>query len=263
MEVRRHDGIEVFTDSAAHAPEVYHHKEPVMNYTQVVEVRKGPFGLSIWSLCTLVAVITAVIVGAGVGGGLGAALASCKRYDLFTYASQNKHLPSSSSSSSGSVLSPVAEASSCPTPTSTTSTTTETSTIEDTTTDFYEPTAPDQVANLTLPSACSSKNGQGSHTTLNGYVFSYTCGFDFPGPQNDIAPIIAYTAWDCMHACAKYTEFHKDDTDVKACDSIAFAQDMSTAMRQHGANCWLKVGTRKLFPEADRLPRFLYAKIDT
>ncbi|RFN43967.1 hypothetical protein FIE12Z_11793, partial [Fusarium flagelliforme] len=179
MEVRRHDGMEVFTDSAAHAPEVYHPKEPVTNYTQVVEVRKGPFGLSIWSLCTLVAVITAVIVGAGVGGGLGAALASCK-----------------SSSSSGSVLSPVAEASSYPTPTSTASTTTETSTIEDTTTDFYEPTAPDQVANLTLPSACSSKNGQGSHTTLNGYVFSYTCGFDFPGPQNDIAPIIAYTAWD-------------------------------------------------------------------
>ncbi|KAI1069197.1 hypothetical protein LB507_008745 [Fusarium sp. FIESC RH6] len=247
MEVRRHDGMEVFTDSAAHAPEVYHHKEPMMNYTQVVEVRKGPCGLSIWSLCTLVAVITAVIVGAGVGGGLGAALASCK-----------------SSSSSNSVLSPVAEASSCPTPTSSSSQTTGTSTIEDTSTsDFYEPTAPDQVANLTLPSACSSKNGQGSHTTLNGYVFSYTCGFDFPGPANDIAPLIAYTAWDCMHACAMYTELHKDDADVKACDSIAFVQDMSTAMRQHGANCWLKTGTRKLFPEADRLPRFLYAKIDS
>ena len=95
MEVRRHDGMEVFTDSAAHAPEVYHHKEPITNYTQVVEVRKGPFGLSIWSLCTLVAIITAVIVGASVGGGLGAALASCKRCDLFTPTSQDERLQSS------------------------------------------------------------------------------------------------------------------------------------------------------------------------
>jgi hypothetical protein len=83
MEVRRHEGLEVYTDSASNAPEVYHNhgsKDPIMSYVQVVKAKKGPFGLSIWSLCTLVAVITALIVGAGVGGGLGAALAECKRY---------------------------------------------------------------------------------------------------------------------------------------------------------------------------------------
>lgn len=82
MEVRRHEGLEVYTDSASSAPEVYYHgsKDPTTSYTQVVESERGPFGLSIWSLCTLVAVVTAVIVGGAVGGGLGAALAECKRY---------------------------------------------------------------------------------------------------------------------------------------------------------------------------------------
>ncbi|KAL4724187.1 hypothetical protein ACLX1H_008800 [Fusarium chlamydosporum] len=145
-----------------------------------------------------------------------------------------------------------AEASACPT------TTTDTKPEETAKPEFYKPEAPDQVANLTLPDACSEKDGKDDYTTNNGYVFTYTCGWDYPG--NDIAPIIAYTAFDCMYACAMYTEAHKGEENATLCDSIAFVQDMSTAMKQHGANCWLKKGTRDLFPESDRLPRFLYAK---
>jgi hypothetical protein len=66
-----------------------------------------------------------------------------------------------------------------------------------------------------------------------------------------------------MHACAMYTETHKGEENAARCDSIAFVQDMSTALKQHGANCWLKTGTRSIFPESDRLPRFLYAKWDS
>jgi hypothetical protein len=88
-ESRYHEGLEVYSDSAAHAPEVSPHgvynqdsKDPISGYVQVVEARKGPFGLSILSLCALVAIVTAIIVGAGVGGGVGSALAQCKKYDL-------------------------------------------------------------------------------------------------------------------------------------------------------------------------------------
>jgi hypothetical protein len=84
---RNQEGLEVYpVDNAANAPEVNLHalqhqgsKDPISGYTHVFEPQKRPFGLSIWSLCTVVAVITALIVGAGVGGGLGAALAECKR----------------------------------------------------------------------------------------------------------------------------------------------------------------------------------------
>ncbi|KAI1015745.1 hypothetical protein LB503_009891 [Fusarium chuoi] len=53
-ESRYHDGLEVYSDSAAHAPEVSPHgvynqgsKDSISGYVQVVEARKGPFGLSI------------------------------------------------------------------------------------------------------------------------------------------------------------------------------------------------------------------------
>ncbi|RGP63843.1 hypothetical protein FLONG3_9737 [Fusarium longipes] len=177
MEVRRYEGLEVYTDSASNAPEVYQQssKDPMTNHIPVVGVKKGPFGLSIWTLCTLVVVITALITGAGVGGGLGAALTECKS-SIVTASSQ---LPTSVSA--------------CPTPTSTDGKSKETTGSE-----FYKPKAPDQVANLTLPEACSENNGSGDYTTTNGYAFTYTYGWDYPG--NDIAPIIAYTAFDCMHA---------------------------------------------------------------
>jgi hypothetical protein len=126
---------------------------------------------------------------------------------------------------------------------------------------FYKPESPDQVANLTLPDACSKEDGRDDYTTTNGYVFTYTCGWDYPG--NDIAPIIAYTAFDCMHACAMYTEVNSGRENATLCDSIAFVQDMSTAINAHGANCWLKSGTRDRFPENERSSLFLYAKRNT
>ncbi|KAI7762328.1 hypothetical protein LZL87_006723 [Fusarium oxysporum] len=178
-ESRYHEGLEVYSDSAAHAPEVSPYgvynqgsKDPISGYVQDVEARKGPFGLSTLSLCALVAIVTAVVVGAGVGGGVGSALANCK-------------------TSKVSEASPVSaiQTSSCPTLTTSASDTTETTESK-----FYEPKPADQVANLTLPDACSKPNGKDDYTTTNGYVFTYTCGFDYPG--NDIVPILAYTAFD-------------------------------------------------------------------
>ncbi|KAG5664873.1 hypothetical protein KAF25_008607 [Fusarium avenaceum] len=242
--VRAHEGLEVYSvDNAANAPELNPHalpyqgyKDPISGYTHVVEPQKGPFGLSLWSLCTIVAVITALIVGAGVGGGLGAALAECK--------SSNEHNSSP------------AQAVSSACPTNTASESKETSSPK-----FYKPESPDKVANLTLPDACSKEDGRDDYTTTNGYVFTFTCGWDFPG--NDIAPLIAYTAYDCMSACAMYTEVNSGRENVTLCDSIAFIQEMSTAIEAHGANCWLKGGTRDRFPKNERLPQFLYAKRNT
>lgn len=91
-EPRYHEGLEVYSDSTAHAPELSPHgvysqgsKDPTSGYVQVVEARKGPFSLSMLSLCAIVAIVTAVVVGAGVGGGLGSALANCKKYEVQTY----------------------------------------------------------------------------------------------------------------------------------------------------------------------------------
>ncbi|KAH7235630.1 hypothetical protein BKA59DRAFT_425683 [Fusarium tricinctum] len=240
---RAHEGLEVLpVDNAANAPEVNPHalpyqgsKDPISGYTHVVEPQKRPFGLSLWSVCTVVAVITALVVGAGVGGGLGAALAECK--------SSNEHSSS-----------PVqAVSSACPT-------TTASEGKETSSPKLYKPESPDQVGNLTLPDACSTEDGRDDYTTTNGYVFTYTCGWDFPG--NDLVPMIAYTAYDCMSACAMYTELNSGRGNP-LCDSIAFRQDMSTSVDEHGANCWLKNGTRDRFPKNERVPVLLYARRNT
>ncbi|KAF5702642.1 hypothetical protein FMUND_13368 [Fusarium mundagurra] len=202
-EPRYHEGLEVYSDSAAHAPEVSPHgvyspgsKDPISGYVQVIEARKGPFGLSMLGLCALVAIITAVVVGAGVGGGLGSALANCKN-------SQVSEAPAASA----------IQTSACPTLTTTASDTTETTESK-----FYEPKPADQVMNLTLPDACSQPNGKDDYTTNNGYVFTFTCEFDYPG--NDIVAILAYTAFDCMHACAMYTEFNGGNENATHADTF-------------------------------------------
>ncbi|KAF5586415.1 hypothetical protein FPCIR_7914 [Fusarium pseudocircinatum] len=176
-ETRYHEGLEVYSDSAAHAPEASPHgvysqgsKDPISGYVQVVEARKGPFGLSILSLCALVAIVTAVVVGAGVGGGLGSALASCKN-------SQASEVPAASA----------IQPSACPTLTTTASDTTETTESK-----FYEPKPADQVTNLTLPDACSQPNGKDDYTTNNGYVFTYT------SPEASLVHILQTTCQDEM-----------------------------------------------------------------
>ncbi|KAF5611200.1 uncharacterized protein FSUBG_2479 [Fusarium subglutinans] len=203
-EARYHEGLEVYSDSAAHAPEVSPHgvysqgsKDPMAGYVQVVEARKGPLGLSMLGLCAIVAIITAVVVGAGVGGGLGSALANCKNH--------------SSQVSEAPVASAI-QNSACPTLTASASDTTETTESK-----FYEPKQADQVTNLTLPNACSQPNGKDDYTTNNGYVFTYTCGFDYPG--NDIVALLAYTAFDCMHACAMYTEINNGKENTTHCSA--------------------------------------------
>ncbi|KAF4973517.1 hypothetical protein FSARC_214 [Fusarium sarcochroum] len=234
-------GLEVYEDHASHAPEVSPQtqytqvsKDPP-GYGQVVPPKKGPFGLSTLALCALVAVITAVVIGAGVGGGLGAALASCK-----------------DSESSCLDRAAAATTSSCPTSTPTSSKDDEDNA------EFYDPKLPEDVKNLTMPDACKKLGGTDEYTTPTGYIFKIRCSFDYPG--NDIAPIIAYTAYDCMHACGLYTEANKDRKDAPECNSIAFDQQMAVQWEIRKANCWLKTGTKERFPDSDHLHTFLYAE---
>ncbi|KAM0556991.1 hypothetical protein ACHAPJ_005670 [Fusarium lateritium] len=242
---QHHDqaGLEVYEDHASHAPEVSPQtqytqvsKDPLPGYGQVAPPpRKGPFGLSTLALCALVAVVTAVVIGAGVGGGLGAALASCK----------------DSESSCLDRAAAATTAAECPTSTPTSSANADNE-------KFYEPKPPEDVKNLTMPDACKKLGASDEYTTPTGYIFKYRCSFDYPG--NDIAPIIAYTAFDCMHACGLYTEANKDRKDAPECNSIAFDQQMSVQWEIRKANCWLKTGTRETFPDSDHLHTFLYAE---
>ncbi|KAF4449060.1 hypothetical protein F53441_7604 [Fusarium austroafricanum] len=241
---RVQEGLEVYSDNEANAPElnphdaVYNHsyKDPSPEYIRVVEPWYGPFGLSAWSLCAVVAVVTALIVGAGVGGGLGAALAQCNK----------------SSHKSEASPAPALETS-CPTKTASDSEETGFNSKLN-----YKPLAPEDVTFLTFPDGCSKPEGKGDYTTKTGYMFTYTCGWDFVG--NDLAKIIAYSAYDCMHACAKYTEMNQDEENATLCDSVAFNRNMSESWDLWKANCWLKFGSKKLFPDNEKYPGYLYAK---
>lgn len=61
----------------------------------------------------------------------------------------------------------------------------------------------------------------------------------------DMAPIIAYSLGDCLLACANMLEKDERQSTGLKCRSVVYSRAMSQAMEQHGANCWLKNGTKK------------------
>jgi hypothetical protein len=93
-----------------------------------------------------------------------------------------------------------------------------------------------------------------SYTTSNlatNYVFAVTCGVDYnshiPATQGgvvaDIVGIIAYSAADCMEACATMNILASEWGFSTKCAGITFGVQMSVGYNGQGANCWLKNGT--------------------
>ena len=81
--------------------------------------------------------------------------------------------------------------------------------------------------------------------------FDVTCGVDYgnSGPAvgggvvADIVGIVAYTADDCMEACAELNNFNNKWQYGVKCLGITWSSNLSSAWASLGANCWLKNGT--------------------
>jgi hypothetical protein len=113
----------------------------------------------------------------------------------------------------------------------------------------YSPILPQNVA--TVQWDCP---GMTSYTTVKlspNQQFKVTCGIDFANhiPANegglvaDIIGVVAYSAADCMEACANMNGFVPTWGYTITCAGITFAQEMSLLYSEYGANCWLKNGT--------------------
>jgi len=59
----------------------------------------------------------------------------------------------------------------------------------------------------------------------------------------DIVGIVAYSAADCMEACAKMNIFANEWGFSTKCAGITFGKQMSSEYSRQGANCFLKNGT--------------------
>lgn len=93
-----------------------------------------------------------------------------------------------------------------------------------------------------------------SYTTSNlqtNQVFAVTCGVDYSnhiaatqgGIVADIVGIVAYSAADCMDACASMNFFASQWGFSTKCAGITFGEQMSLEYSKNGANCFLKNGT--------------------
>jgi len=93
-----------------------------------------------------------------------------------------------------------------------------------------------------------------SYTTSNleaNQVFTVTCGVDYynniaaiqGGIVADIVGIVAYSAADCMDACAHMNIFASRWGFSTKCAGITFGDQMSLEYGKNGANCFLKNGT--------------------
>ena len=210
--------------------------------------RRNPWGLSPLMFGLLIALTTMIVVGAIVGGGVGGALSSSNhsRYEetpvisgrvLMMFSSSGKD----SASNSNQFTTTVTESAS---PTAAVASPTSTSDVTN-----YAPVLPQSVA--TVQWDCP---GMTSYTTVNvnpNQQFNVTCGIDFGnhGPANeggvvaDIIGIVAYSAADCMEACANMNGFVPTWGYTTSCAGITFSQQLSVVYGDYGANCWLKNGT--------------------
>ena len=202
----------------------------------------------------LIGLITLIVVGAVVGGGVGGAWSSSNhsRYEkpASGFESSADHEFSSSEKDSASnslyftttVTETVSTSPTAALPAVATSS--STSDVAN-----YAPDLPQSVA--TVQWDCP---GMSSYTTVNcnpNQQFNVTCGIDFGNhnPANeggvvaDIIGIVAYSAADCMEACANMNGFVPTYGYTVTCAGITFAQEMSTVYNEYGANCWLKNGT--------------------
>ncbi|KAF4463090.1 hypothetical protein FALBO_10096 [Fusarium albosuccineum] len=186
---------------------------------------RPPFGLGIWTFGILIGVLTAIVVGGGVGGGLGAALANCQN--------------------SQSCEAAPATTSSCPSVD-----TNDTATND---TDPFVIKAADDIKRIKFDCPAPGKRQTKSSFRSNkGYDFKWWCGPNAPagerakegGVIGDMAPIIAYSLNDCLHACGQMIFRDENEGTGVKCRSVVFNANLADAMNTWGANCFLKNGTK-------------------
>ena len=96
--------------------------------------------------------------------------------------------------------------------------------------------------------------GASSYTTSNispNANFDITCGIDWAqgkdavggGVVADIIGIVAYSAEDCMEACANFNMFQAKWSNQTTCAGVTFATQLGYDYGKYAANCWLKNGT--------------------
>lgn len=96
--------------------------------------------------------------------------------------------------------------------------------------------------------------GVSSYTTSNispNANFDITCGIDWAqghdavggGVVADIIGIVAYSADDCMEACANFNMFQAKWSNSTICAGVTFSRGLSAGYSSYAANCWLKNGT--------------------
>jgi hypothetical protein len=212
-------GLEVDERAADARPLMHEPKQPA---NEPVNSKTGnPFGLQAPAFGLLVALATLVVVGAALGGGLGGALANerSKNNNVMTVTRTITTANSATASAASA--------------TSTTG----------------------RFTNLTIPAAsdvdtlfldCPNLNSTAYSATNNDH-FTFTCGVAYPGgfaaygggTIATLAGLIAYTPEDCAVACSTFNLYSALYGNGTVCAAMTFNSELSTALADFGANCWL------------------------
>ncbi|KAK7963654.1 hypothetical protein PG988_010628 [Apiospora saccharicola] len=88
----------------------------------------------------------------------------------------------------------------------------------------------------------------GRGTTTATATFKPTCAKDFPDPAQDLLALTVYNELDCMKACAAYNHARN----ATECVAAVFIADVSDAVKDWYANCWIKNDTNNPQPKTDR-----------
>ena len=216
-----------------------------------------------WTLSGLAALLTAMVVGGAIGGGLGSSLKTCRDQKRYVLPSNIRwietgadktpsfsHLSSNSSLDSHSVISTITITSDSTPPHSVSSGMAIPTPVAQ-----YLPPSPSDVASVSF----NCQDGIVPESTHFSADFHVYCGTDFgtglasttkdSGGNTlnyiDILGVIAYSTSLCMQACLELNNWGEslDRPSADYCRAIHFSAELSSAVGQLGANCWLKNGT--------------------
>ena len=227
-----HSGLQ-YKDPIAYAPAPPSGGGP--KRPQNASARGNPCGLGPLAFGLLIALVTSIVVGAAVGGGISS---HSSRYGSFAFkCSSNRNTRPEATTVS---ISPQS---------TTTVTVTETAYPTSTPNISYAAALPQDV--VTVKWDCPSITSYTTSNLQTNQVFAVTCGVDYynniaaiqGGIVADIVGIVAYSAADCMEACANMNIFASQWGFSTKCAGITFGEQMSIEYSNHGANCFLKNGT--------------------
>jgi hypothetical protein len=209
-------------------PVAYKSEHPTTEIATSKTGNRVPFGLSALAFGLLVALATMVVVGGAIGGGLGGALASA----------HGKNSNAMTVTRTITIASTIAS-----------SHTASSATVASTT------TTSGPFLNLTVPAAADvnslfldcPKLDNTLSPLSNNQRFTFTCGIDYPGGGAaysggtiaTLAGLIAYSPEDCAVACSTFNAYSAQFGNGTVCAAMTFTSDLSAALANYGANCWL------------------------